>query len=159
MNEITVREAVAADAEAAAEIARECWAGIYDGYLLQLGEQIYNGLYDDPLAVKAEKVREAVFSGRAFVAVCDGEICGFATYLVESERVGSLKDNAVSAKYKGRGIAKMLYDAVFEKLHSHGCVICRVGTGLDEAHAPARRAYEKAGFEKSLQSVTYFKKL
>ena len=159
MNEITVRAAVAADAEAAAEIARECWSDIYDGYLLQLGEELYSLIYDDPLSVKAERIRDAVLSGRAFVAVCDGEICGFATYLVESERVGSLKDNAVSAKYKGRGIAKMLYEAVFEKFRSEGCAVCRVGTGLDEAHAPARRAYEKAGFEKSLQSVTYFKKL
>lgn len=158
MNEITVRAAVAADAEAAAEIARECWSDIYDGYLLQLGEELYSLIYDDPLSVKAERIRDAVLSGRAFVAICEEEICGFATYLAEGKE-GALKDNAVSAKYKGRGIAKMLYEAVFEKLRSEGCAVCRVGTGLDEAHAPARRAYEKAGFEKSLQSVTYFKKL
>ena len=34
-----------------------------------------------------------------------------------------------------------------------------VSTGLDEGHAPARRAYERAGFEKHLDSVTYCKML
>ena len=34
-----------------------------------------------------------------------------------------------------------------------------VTTGLDDGHAPARRAYEKAGFEKNLPSLTYYKKL
>ena len=40
-----------------------------------------------------------------------------------------------------------------------GALAVRVTTGADDAHAPARRAYEKAGFEKSLSSVTYYKKL
>ncbi|MBT4097360.1 MAG: GNAT family N-acetyltransferase, partial [Gemmatimonadetes bacterium] len=34
-----------------------------------------------------------------------------------------------------------------------------VGTGLDDAHAPARRAYERAGFDIAQQDVTYYKKL
>ena len=57
------------------------------------------------------------------------------------------------------GIAKKLYDAVFERLCDAGCEVVRVGTGLDDAHAPARRAYEKAGFEASLSSIVYYKKI
>ena len=54
---------------------------------------------------------------------------------------------------------KALYEAVFDKLRAAGCTVVRVGTGLDEAHAPARRAYQKAGFTAKLESVTYYKKL
>jgi len=32
----------------------------------------------------------------------------------------------------------------------------KVQTGLDEAHAPARRAYERAGFKTRLESVAYY---
>jgi SOS response regulatory protein OraA/RecX len=61
--------------------------------------------------------------------------------------------------YGKRKIAAKLYDAVFERLREAGCEAVRVGTGLDDAHAPARRAYEKAGFEASLSSIVYYKKI
>jgi hypothetical protein len=34
-----------------------------------------------------------------------------------------------------------------------------VTTGLDEGHARARRAYERAGFDRSLHFLTYYKEL
>jgi len=44
-------------------------------------------------------------------------------------------------------------------MKSKGCVGVKVTTGLDDKHAPARRAYEKIGFTKNLPSVTYYKEL
>ena len=35
----------------------------------------------------------------------------------------------------------------------------KVHTGLDDAHARARRAYERAGFDISHQEVNYYLKL
>jgi hypothetical protein len=35
----------------------------------------------------------------------------------------------------------------------------KVHTGLDPSHAPARRAYEKAGFTTQLPTVDYYRKL
>ncbi len=34
-----------------------------------------------------------------------------------------------------------------------------VMTGLDDAHAPARRAYEKAGFDKHIENIRYYREL
>ena len=34
--------------------------------------------------------------------------------------------------------------------------VAKVTTGLDWAHAPARRAYERAGFKRHLDSTTYY---
>jgi hypothetical protein len=40
-----------------------------------------------------------------------------------------------------------------------GMKAVKVNTGLDDAHAPALRAYEKADFERSLPSVMYYRAL
>lgn len=68
-------------------------------------------------------------------------------------------DNAVDQGYTGRGIRSSLHRYVLNYLRMHGCTCAVVRTGLDAAHAPARRAYEKNGFVRSLSSVKYFRKL
>ena len=159
MSDITVRIATLDDISAIADIVRDGWENIYAGYRAQLGEDIYGSVYtSDPLLVKAERLKGAIGEGRVFVAVCNGEVCGFASFAKE-ENIGVLKDNAVAASARGKGVSSLLYEAVFGKLRELGCNVVRVGTGLDDAHAPARRAYEKAGFEVGLPSITYYKKL
>lgn len=159
MSGVKIRKALPSDITAACEIAKECWADIYAGYREQLGDEIYDIVYSvDPLLTKAAKIKSAIEEGRVFVAECDGRICGFSSFTVDG-KLGYLKENGVSSAFRGRKIATKLYDAVFERLREAGCEAVRVGTGLDDAHAPARRAYEKAGFEASLSSITYYKKL
>ena len=48
---------------------------------------------------------------------------------------------------------------MFDKIKNEGMIYATVSTGLDDAHAPARRAYEKAGFDKALENVRYYKEL
>ena len=159
MSGVKIRKALPSDITVACEIAKECWADIYAGYKKQLGDEIYDIVYSvDPLAIKAERIKRAIEDGRVFVAECDGTVCGFSSFTVDG-KVGTLNENGVKSSFRGMGIAKKLYDAVFERLREDGCEVVSVGTGLDDAHAPARRAYEKAGFEASLSSITYYKKL
>ena len=159
MEEVIIRKARLFDVNTACHIAKKCWAEIYSGYKSQLGDEIYDSVYpDDPLDVKAERIKSAILDGRVFVAECDGQVAGFASFRTEG-KIGNLKENAVDPDFRGRGIASKLYDAVFERLREVGCEVVRVATGLDEAHAPARRAYQKEGFEVSLSSIVYYKKL
>lgn len=159
MSDISVRIATLDDASSVADIVRDGWNDIYAGYRAQLGDGIYDSVYDtDPLLAKAERLKGAICEGRVFVAVCDGKICGFASFAKEGN-IGVLKDNAVAPCARGKGVSSLLYSAVFDKLRALGCNVVRVGTGLDDAHAPARRAYEKVGFEVGLPSITYYKKL
>jgi len=44
-------------------------------------------------------------------------------------------------------------------MKARGVRFVRVLTGGDLGHAPARRAYEKAGFTRNLPSVTYYMEL
>jgi len=48
---------------------------------------------------------------------------------------------------------------VFERFRQEGMRYAKVTTGLDEAHARARRAYERAGFNVRQEDVTYYKEL
>jgi hypothetical protein len=44
-------------------------------------------------------------------------------------------------------------------MRANGMKLAAVDTGGDPSHAPARRSYEKAGFDRSISSVHYFKDL
>jgi GNAT superfamily N-acetyltransferase len=159
MDGILIRESTAQDAEAIGEIARAAWEPIFDGYKKQLGEEIFRFLYpEDPLKKKQEEVKKAACGEYCYVAEYEGRVVGFATYLIECNgKLGVLANNAVSMR--GHGIAGLLHERIFEEMKKRGCTAVRVRTGLDEAHAPARRAYEKDGFTNTLSDITYFKML
>ena len=159
MSEIKIRRAKASDAEFIGKLIVEAWEPIYEGFRSQLGDAVYATVYPGtPAEAKAARFMAEAGTGNMLVAEIDGEICGFATFHYDGE-IGVLSENAVSPRYKGRGISGKLYESVFDELRNLGCKIVRVVTGLDEAHASARRAYEKAGFSVSLSSINYFKEL
>ena len=158
MDNLTIRRAAKADAEAVMNIACQCWEIIYDGYRQILGNELYERIYDRPLEVKMKDILQEVLETRTFVAELDGVVCGFASYRIDGE-TGIIGHNAVMPAYKGRGIAGKLYARVFEEFRAHGCTLATVLTGLDDGHASARKAYQKLGFEVGLPSIRYYKKL
>ena len=159
-----IRNSTEQDIDAICEIAVKQWSAIYVGYAERLGQELYDLVTkSDPLGRKEAIIRElAGDREHCIVTEIDGKVVAFAHYLVEEVNgnlIGELGNNAVSADYKGRGIAGKQYDVIFERMKALGCVAVKVHTGLDDGHAAARRAYEKAGFEKNLPSVMYYKKL
>lgn len=158
MDNYTIRRATKADADAVLDIACRCWEVIYDGYRQILGDEIYESVYHQPLELKMKGILQEVLEDRTFVAEIDGVLCGFASYRIDGD-CGVVGHNAVMPEYKGRGIAGKLYEQVFEQFRTHGCTLATVLTGLDDGHAPARKAYQKMGFEVGLPSIRYYKKL
>ena len=160
MNDPIIRPATAEDTEVLVAIALHEWAAIYEGFRMQMGDELFSIFYPDPRADKAEQIRRNVASGTCYVTECDGRIAGFIHYMYdEARRIGTVGNNAVSHEFRGRGIGPRQYAFIFDLLRERGAVGVRVTTGLDEGHAPARRAYEKAGFSANTQAITYFKKL
>ena len=160
MSELIIRPATEEDTEALVALALNEWAPIYDGFRDQLGDEVFYTFYPDPREDKAGQIRRNVASGLCYVTECDGKIAGFIHYNYDpSTRLGWISNNAVSHEFRGRGIGPRQYEFIFDVLRKQGAIGVRVTTGLDEAHAPARRAYEKAGFKVSTQSITYCKKL
>lgn len=141
----------------AIEITYVAWEPIFEKYREELGEEMFSDLYGDWKDMKYKRVYDGLTSGKGFIALVNGEVAGFIFYEVDKEKKkGIIEENAVSSKYRGMGIARKMYEFVLGKMREEGMKYAMVTTGLDEAHAPARRAYEKAGFDKTLESVRYF---
>jgi ribosomal protein S18 acetylase RimI-like enzyme len=76
-----------------------------------------------------------------------------------TSRIGEIGNNAVHPDVQGRGIGPQMYRHALERLRELGMRFVKVGTGGDPAHAPARRAYEKVGFDVQLPGVEYYCRL
>jgi ribosomal protein S18 acetylase RimI-like enzyme len=84
---------------------------------------------------------------RVFVAILEARLVGFVSISLDMEQsVGELGLNAVDPDFAGQGIGTRLYEFAIEKMRAAGMKVATVGTGGDPSHAPARRAYQKAGF-------------
>ena len=163
MEEIIIRNSIPEDAERIGEIFDQQWTAINQNYKNLIGDELYEIFYGD-LKVRMEgnvkMIKErSLDSKTCFVTLVDGVVAGFATYRVTESPgglTGILGFNGVDNAYKGRGIAGRQYALIFDKMREDGCVAAMVHTGLDDMHAPARRAYEKAGFKAFLPDVNYF---
>ena len=145
-------------ASAVEALVIEAWTPIRESYRRELGDELYLMAFGDWKREKVDRVLFLMREGHGYVAVIDGELAGFIHYEISEDGVsGEIGNNAVLSKYRGCGIAQAMYAFVFEKMKAKGVEYVSVVTGLDDGHEPARRAYEKAGFDKGLESVRYFK--
>jgi len=145
------------------DIAAAAWQPVFKSSEELLRTDLYNMVSPDPESAKRGQVADACAGiGNLDVWVVeDGyEIVGFITAdLNRDTLVGEIRNNAVDPNRQSGGIGKLMYDFVMERMKEVGMKAVRVNTGADEAHAPARRAYEKAGFERSIPSVMYYREL
>ncbi|MBE6929336.1 MAG: GNAT family N-acetyltransferase [Ruminococcaceae bacterium] len=154
---LTFRQATDADLVPAMEIMLAAWKPIFEGFREQIGDELYNVFYAGWEQPKAERISRALQSDHGCVAELDGRIVGFAHWLTfPGSDIAYLSENAVASDLRGKGIGGQIYNYVFDRMRAEGCKYVRVSTGLDDAHAPARRAYEKAGFSHTLPDVDYF---
>lgn len=145
---------------AACDIAIRAWTPIRDVFRKELGDELYKAHFKNWQQSKQDGVARQLRSGRGYVAVIDEKVVGFVSYSVnETLRSGEICGNAVDPDCRGMGIGPKMYDFVLNKMREEGMEFATVVTGLDDGHGPARRAYEKAGFQKNLPSVKYFRKL
>ena len=161
--EHTLRAPEASERERLVEIALAAWEPVFVSFRELLGDDILAALYPDWRTHKRNQIRSACSPDDphlVVVAELDNSVAGFATYLLDDATgVGEISNNAVDPPFQGRGIATQMYRHVLAEFRHHGMRFARVRTGGDPSHAPARRAYEAAGFEASLPWREYFMKL
>ncbi len=142
------------------DIAAAAWQPVFRSSEQLLGTDLFNLVSPDPEAAKRGQVADAceADSDTDVWVVEDGdEIVGFITAdLNRDTSVGEIRNNAVDPNRQSGGLGKLMYDFVLERMREAGMKAVKVNTGADEAHAHARRAYEKAGFERSIPSVMYY---
>ena len=66
-------------------------------------------------------------------------------------KVANITNNAVDPFCGEKGVGQEMYQAALARFKAEGMRAVMVNTGLDEAHAPARRAYERAGFKRKVE--------
>jgi ribosomal protein S18 acetylase RimI-like enzyme len=169
VQEIVIRSLQPSDVDALAAIAVAAWQPIFAFYRRTMGDDLFFAAHPGWQQEKARQVRNAcALDGSAIVAVAEvptightaARVVGFCTcYANSMTGIGEVGNNAVHPDWQGERIAQRLYAYVFERLRERGMRYVRVRTGGDPAHAPARRAYQKAGFEIALPGVEYYREL
>ena len=144
------------------DIAVAAWTPIYE-HFQQLQREAH-GVVARParLEGKRQQVHDFATSHPDCVLVTElgGAVVGFITYTLDREtRIGVIGNNAISPEHTGKGIGTRQYTKVLEVFREQGMSFAAVSTGLVDAHAPARRAYEKAGFAPVFRSVEYMRRL
>ena len=95
-----------------------------------------------------------------FVVEHEGKIVAFCSYICNHEtKLGTVDLNAVDPDCQNGGVGTWMYEYAIEQLRKAGMRAAEVGTGGDDSHAPARRAYAKAGFGPGIPNVYLYREL
>ncbi len=159
---MNIREFEDSDLDAVLSVNMKAFTGIHESFREILGDQIFARVYPDWRKSNEEYIRSLVESEDAkniLVAEEKGEVVGFVHFSINTEtKNGQIGLNAVSPSHQGKGFGKLLYHSAMERMKELGVTLVVVGTGGDESHIPARRAYESCGFVR-LPLTRYYKLL
>ena len=163
MPEIHFRPPRPEDAARLQAIRRAAFAPVFASFRSLLGDEIYE------LAQRREDEAQqglltSLLAGdpswSLYVAESGGEIVGFVAVRLDGEKqLGEIGLNAVDPARAGKGIGTAMYEFAVERMKQAGMKVATVATGGDPSHAPARRAYQKAGFLAQIPSVWMCRKL
>jgi len=163
MAEIAIRDLEPGDVEAVVAIAVAAWEPIFAQYRQTTGDELFAAAWPNWREKKADAVRRACEPDSPMmvcVAQRGDEAVGFITFRVnEQSGIGEIGNNAVRPDCQGHGVGTAMYRHVLDRMRALGMRFAKVHTGLDPSHAPARAAYEKAGFDIKVPSVNYYRKL
>jgi ribosomal protein S18 acetylase RimI-like enzyme len=161
--ELVIRPAEPKDIPTAEAIAIAAWTPYFAYRREVLGEACFAAAHADWRADKAAQIRSNLQGEqgcRAYVATIDDTVVGFVTFVVDATTgIAEIGNNAVHPDWQSQGIGTRLYTFVLNRMRALGMRYARVQTGGDPAHAPARHAYEKVGFDKPLPHVEYYQAL
>jgi len=158
--QVRVRPLVDSDIERIVELSLLAWEPVFESFEKVLGPRVFPILYPDWRKSQAEGVEGACRATDRYhtlVAELDGRVVGFIAYELKGE-TGEVVLLAVHPEFQKRGIATQLNQASLDAMKAAGVKMVVVETGGEDGHAPARRAYEKAGYT-GLPIVRYFKDL
>ncbi len=148
--------------DAVIRLSLRAWAPVFDAIQNAMNPDVYRAFYPDHWRVSQQKSVEDVCAAEdtnVWVATDAGSTVGFVAVKLHSEdSMGEIYMVAVDPDFQGRGIGSTLTEFALNWMKEAGMSIAMVETGGDPGHAPARRTYEKVGFE-LLPIARYFKKL
>jgi ribosomal protein S18 acetylase RimI-like enzyme len=155
--ELLLRRASDEDAPFLEEVRRAAFAPVFASFREILGERIASVTQardDQAQAEYLASLFESDSGWELYVAEQAGVVVGFVSVkLNDQTSMGEIGLNAVHPDIAGAGIGTAMYDVVLNRMRQAGMRVATVSTGGDASHAPARRAYQKAGFNVGIPSI------
>jgi ribosomal protein S18 acetylase RimI-like enzyme len=151
------------------DIGNKAWREIYKMFRETYGDELFQLMVSDETT--SNKLQSGSLGNQIkghcerypeWVLICEeeGRIVGFITFSLDlDKKIGTIGNNAKDPDCNLKGIGQQMYKSVLDYFRDNGMIYASVHTGLDYAHAPARRAYEKAGFNICHEDVDYYMKL
>ncbi|GAB5481082.1 MAG: GNAT family N-acetyltransferase [Parasphingorhabdus sp.] len=142
------------------DVRDAAFAPIYQSFRTILGgaelARIIYGNGEDEQGAYLDRICLPDSGHYVLVATNEEKIIGFCGGSLDTKsRIGTLGLNAVHPNFTDRGVGTGLYENMLGWMKEQGMFAVQVSTGGDPSHAPARRAYEKVGFKKSIPSLLY----
>lgn len=158
-----IRHYAECDLERVLDITIEAWKPVFASFRSLLGEMVFSTVYPDWQAEKRKQLTaqcRGEHGANIRIVELGDKVAGFIVYYCNTTTgIGEISHNAVDPQYQNQGIATVMYSTALAEMKAKGMRCAQVSTGGDPSHAPARRAYEKAGFDRAIPSVNYFQEL
>lgn len=158
---ITMRALQTADIAAVQDLTEAAFEPIFAALAQHMGPHIFAVYYPDWRALQRGLIttfhEDAALHN--WVAVMDERPVGLVVYRLNHEtKVGVVEFLVVDPAQQNAGVGTALNELALDHLRAAGMQLAEVATGGDPSHAPARRAYEKAGYS-AYPQVLYYKYL
>lgn len=141
------------------DIRQAAFAPVFASFRQILGAEISDIVHNNNGVEQAQYLTSILAPGsewELYVATQDDLIIGFVSiHLNRTTTIGEIGLNAVHPDWSGSGIGTTLYTFALDQMRAAGMRAATVSTGGDDSHAPARRAYQKAGFAVGVPSIWY----
>ena len=154
---LTIRLARETDLPQLQAVREAAFAPVFASFRSILGDAIYKVAQapdDESQGGLLTACFEATSEWTLYAAEIADRIIGFVSFRIDEDAgVGEIGLNAVHPDYACGGIGTALYEFALDEMTDAGMIVATVSTGADPSHAPARRAYAKAGFSAEIPSV------
>jgi GNAT superfamily N-acetyltransferase len=161
--DLIIRDYAPADLARLHEIRAAAFAPVFASFRAIVGERIAPHAFAGDEEAQGRHLEELCGGDHAksvLVAVIDGQIVGFVGVALDPAMgLGEIGLAAINPNFAGRGIGTALCDFALQRMREAGMKVATVATGGDESHAPARRAYAKAGFDRVLPTQWMYREL
>jgi GNAT superfamily N-acetyltransferase len=157
MTDLTITPATSDQLPELDRIRQAAFAPVFTSFRALLGDEVYE------LAQAREDNRQGELLAsllapdagwQVYAAQQCGVVVGFvAVKLDHATKIGEIGLNAVDPRCAGQGVGTAMYAFAVATMKDAGMHVATVATGGDASHAPARRAYQKAGFDREIPSV------
>ena len=162
-SKVLIRGVTASDALRLEDMRRAAFAPVFASFRAILGADIYHVAHaraDETQAGYLAALLAPDSAWEVYVAEQAGIVVGFVSLQLNRDTtIGEIGLNAVHPDWAGAGNGTAMYDFAVERMREAGMRVAVVSTGGDPSHAPARRAYDKAGFNVGIPSVWLCQKL